>query len=128
MRPAAGGSVEGKARRTHARRAQSAHLRDRRPSLSGGARQGQGRPQRLRDRARRGAGRRSRLVHARGRLVLAAGGRIMTTAATAVSGGAREAMERLNAEAAPLNIWLRTQANAPAQRLWFRDAGLAASG
>jgi gentisate 1,2-dioxygenase len=52
----------------------------------------------------------------------------MTTAATAVSGGAREAMERLNAEAAPLNIWLRTQANAPAQRPWFCDAGLAASG
>ena len=29
---------------------------------------------------------------------------------------AREAMERLNAEAGRLNIWLRTQANAPAQR------------
>jgi gentisate 1,2-dioxygenase len=41
---------------------------------------------------------------------------------------AREAMERLNAEAAPLNIWLRTQANAPAQRPWFRETGLAASG
>jgi gentisate 1,2-dioxygenase len=41
---------------------------------------------------------------------------------------AREAMERLNAEAAPLNIWLRTEANAPAQRPWFRDTGLNASG
>jgi len=35
--------------------------------------------------------------------------------------GAKEAMERLNAEAGNLNIWLRTQANAPAQRPWFRD-------
>jgi gentisate 1,2-dioxygenase len=41
---------------------------------------------------------------------------------------AREAMERLNAEAAPLHIWLRTQANAPAQRPWFRETGLEASG
>ncbi len=41
---------------------------------------------------------------------------------------AREAMERLNAEAAGLNIWLRTQANAPAQRPWFRDDGIAAGG
>lgn len=41
---------------------------------------------------------------------------------------AREAMERLNAEAAPLNIWLRTQANAPAQRPWFRDTGLDVAG
>src|ERR1700694_5788523 len=41
---------------------------------------------------------------------------------------AREAMERLNAEAGQLNIWLRTQANAPAQRPWFRETGLAATG
>ncbi len=41
---------------------------------------------------------------------------------------AREAMERINAEAAELNIWLRTQANAPSQRSWFRDTGLEASG
>ena len=41
---------------------------------------------------------------------------------------AREAMERLNAEAAPLHIWLRTQANAPAQRPWFRETGLVDSG
>ncbi len=42
--------------------------------------------------------------------------------------GAREAMERLNKDAAGLHIWLRTQANAPAQRPWFRDAGLDATG
>jgi gentisate 1,2-dioxygenase len=41
---------------------------------------------------------------------------------------AREAMERLNAEAGQHNIWLRTQANAPAQRPWFRDIGIEASG
>jgi gentisate 1,2-dioxygenase len=41
---------------------------------------------------------------------------------------AREAMESLNAEAGKFNIWLRTQANAPAQRPWFRDAGIEASG
>ena len=50
------------------------------------------------------------------------------TATAAPAPGARKAMERLNAEAAPLNIWLRTQANAPAQRPWFRDTGLAAAG
>ena len=41
---------------------------------------------------------------------------------------AREAMERLNAEAGKFNIWLRTQANAPAQRPWFRDTDIEASG
>jgi gentisate 1,2-dioxygenase len=41
---------------------------------------------------------------------------------------AREAMERLNAEAGGLHIWLRTQANAPAQRPWFRETGLQTSG
>jgi len=41
---------------------------------------------------------------------------------------AREAMERLNAEAAGLNIWLRTQANAPSQRPWFRETGLDVGG
>src|ERR1700674_256832 len=41
---------------------------------------------------------------------------------------AREAMERLNAEAGKLNIWLRTQANAPTQRPWFRDTGMEAAG
>ena len=37
---------------------------------------------------------------------------------------ARAAMERLNAEAGQLNIWLRTQANAPSQRPWFSATGL----
>src|SRR5438105_3531856 len=37
-------------------------------------------------------------------------------------------MERLNGEAEGLHIWLRTQANAPAQRPWFHDGGLEAGG
>ena len=41
---------------------------------------------------------------------------------------AREAMENLNAEAGKFNIWLRTQANAPAQRPWFRDTGVETGG
>jgi gentisate 1,2-dioxygenase len=41
---------------------------------------------------------------------------------------AKEAMEKLNAEAGNLNIWLRTQANAPAQRPWFRDTELDMAG
>ncbi len=45
-----------------------------------------------------------------------------------LAAGAREAMEALNAEAAPLHIWLRTQANAPAQRPWFKETALEASG
>src|ERR1700757_2846706 len=45
-----------------------------------------------------------------------------------LSSGAREAMERLDSEAAKFHIWLRTQANAPAQRPWFRETGLDASG
>ncbi|HZT52002.1 MAG TPA: cupin domain-containing protein [Stellaceae bacterium] len=46
----------------------------------------------------------------------------------ALPSAAREAMEQLNAEAAGLNIWLRTQANAPSQRSWFRDTGLEPAG
>src|SRR5947207_9090826 len=42
--------------------------------------------------------------------------------------GPREALERLNSEAGKFHIWLRTQANAPAQRPWFREPGLDASG
>jgi len=42
--------------------------------------------------------------------------------------GAREAMERLNQEAGKYSIWLRTQANAPAQRPWFRDTALDVAG
>ena len=52
----------------------------------------------------------------------------MATVTSAPALGAREAMEQLNSEAAPLHIWLRTQANAPAQRPWFRETGLTASG
>ncbi|MGH7039888.1 MAG: cupin domain-containing protein [Stellaceae bacterium] len=37
-------------------------------------------------------------------------------------------MERLNAEAGSLHIWLRTEANAPAQPPWFRATGIAAEG
>src|SRR5439155_1403231 len=40
-----------------------------------------------------------------------------------LNSAARTAMEKLNAEAAGLHIWLRTQANAPAQRPWFHDGG-----
>ena len=42
----------------------------------------------------------------------------------ALPSAARAAMERLNDEAKPLHIWLRTQANAPAQQPWFCDTGL----
>jgi gentisate 1,2-dioxygenase len=47
-----------------------------------------------------------------------------------LNSAARTAMEKLNAEAeqAGLNIWLRTQANAPAQRPWFRAGGLETGG
>jgi gentisate 1,2-dioxygenase len=41
---------------------------------------------------------------------------------------ARAAMEALNAEAAGSNLWLRTQANAPAQRPWFSETEPAAGG
>jgi gentisate 1,2-dioxygenase len=36
---------------------------------------------------------------------------------------ARELMEQLNADAGKLNIWVRTELNAPAQRAWFTDTG-----
>jgi gentisate 1,2-dioxygenase len=53
----------------------------------------------------------------------------MTTLAPAAPVlGAREAMEQLNAEAGKLHIWLRTQANAPAQQPWFRATGLDTEG
>ena len=47
-----------------------------------------------------------------------------------LNSAARAAMEKLNAEAerAGLHIWLRTQANAPAQRPWFHDSALGAGG
>jgi gentisate 1,2-dioxygenase len=36
---------------------------------------------------------------------------------------ARKLMEQLNADAGKLNIWVRTELNAPAQRAWFTDTG-----
>src|SRR5690242_7537478 len=50
--------------------------------------------------------------------------------AEALNSAARAAMEQLNAEAerSGLHIWLRTQANAPAQRPWFRDGRLEPGG
>lgn len=45
-----------------------------------------------------------------------------------LASAARAKMEALNQEAGPLNIWLRTQANAPAQRPWFKDTDLGATG
>ena len=45
-------------------------------------------------------------------------------AATSLNRDARAAMEAMNTEAAPLNTWLRTQANAPAQKAWFKHTGL----
>ena len=49
-------------------------------------------------------------------------------ATAGLNSAARAAMEAMNAEAAGLHIWLRTQANAPAQRAWFHDDGLEAGG
>ncbi|MGZ3284187.1 MAG: hypothetical protein ACXU9A_16150, partial [Xanthobacteraceae bacterium] len=46
----------------------------------------------------------------------------------ALSSKARELMEAVNAEAGKHNVWVRTQANAPAQRPWFRDEGIDAAG
>ena len=40
-----------------------------------------------------------------------------------LSNKAREMMEAINAEAAKYNVWVRTQANAPAQRPWFSETG-----
>src|SRR3954470_11374645 len=34
---------------------------------------------------------------------------------------AAELMDEMNADVAKLNAWIRTQANAPAQRPWFAD-------
>ena len=36
---------------------------------------------------------------------------------------AAEMLDRLNAETPKLHVWIRTQANSPAQRPWFADAG-----
>ena len=45
-----------------------------------------------------------------------------------LSGKAREMMEAINAEAARHHVWVRTQANAPAQRPWFSETGGGGSG
>jgi len=60
----------------------------------------------------------------------------MTAAATTaqkkapagLSNKAREMMEAINAEAAKHNVWVRTQANAPAQRPWFSQTSGEGSG
>jgi gentisate 1,2-dioxygenase len=49
-------------------------------------------------------------------------------ARAALPSAARDAMERLNTEAGKYHIWLRTQANAPAQRPWFGATDLGAEG
>ncbi len=45
-----------------------------------------------------------------------------------LSTDARARMEALNAQARHLSIWLRTQANAPAQQPWFRDTSVSPAG
>src|SRR3979409_2727049 len=46
----------------------------------------------------------------------------------ALSNKAREMMEAINAEAGKHNVWVRTQANAPAQRPWFSATSAEGSG
>jgi gentisate 1,2-dioxygenase len=45
------------------------------------------------------------------------------TGPTGLSNKAREMMEAINADAAKYHVWVRTQANAPAQRPWFSETG-----
>jgi gentisate 1,2-dioxygenase len=45
-----------------------------------------------------------------------------------LSNKAREMMEAINAEAGKQHVWVRTQANAPAQRPWFSETGGEGSG
>ena len=51
----------------------------------------------------------------------------MTVTAKNISGGeplkARELMNQLNVDAEKINVWVRTELNAPAQRAWFTDTG-----
>ena len=49
-------------------------------------------------------------------------------APTGLSNKARELMEAINAEAGKHHVWVRTQANAPAQRPWFSETEGAGSG
>src|SRR6202167_5100302 len=45
-----------------------------------------------------------------------------------LSNKARELMEAINTDAGKHNIWVRTQANAPAQRPWFSETSGEGSG
>src|ERR1700674_6014451 len=45
-----------------------------------------------------------------------------------LSNKAREMMEAINTEAGKHNVWVRTQANAPAQKPWFSETGGEGSG
>src|SRR5262249_16039573 len=45
-----------------------------------------------------------------------------------LSNKAREMMEAINVDAAKHHVWIRTQANAPAQRPWFSATGGEGSG
>ena len=45
-----------------------------------------------------------------------------------LSNKAREMMEAINVDAAKHHVWVRTQANAPAQRPWFSATGGEGSG
>jgi gentisate 1,2-dioxygenase len=47
----------------------------------------------------------------------------MTTATQTRPMSAAEKLDQLNTETAKLGAWIRTQANAPAQRAWFTDDG-----
>ena len=49
-------------------------------------------------------------------------------AGSPLNADARARMEALNADAAHLSIWLRTQANAPAQHAWFSEPDLHGAG
>src|SRR5256886_17262519 len=51
-----------------------------------------------------------------------------TPAPGGISNKARELMEAINSEAGKHNVWVRTQANAPAQRPWFSQTDGAGSG
>ena len=45
-----------------------------------------------------------------------------------LSNKARELMEAINTEAGKHNVWVRTQANAPAQKSWFSETSGEGSG
>src|ERR1700721_4255497 len=45
-----------------------------------------------------------------------------------LSNKARELMEAINTEAGKHNVWVRTQANAPAQKAWFSETSGEGSG